>query len=426
MNNSPFSLSNLENNQDFNFLEQLSKSDLFEVSNDINNDSPYCNIDLHCKYHDEMQYVSSYANTNAVTYMSLNIQSLQSKFSQFQEMIQNLNNNNCAPDIIMLQEVWKLPDPSLFDITGYNFITKLRSTTQGGGVGIYIKSMYRFNILHTSSTFIDRIFESLFIEVWLSNSNKIIIGNVYRPPANHPVFSPHEQFNQFIELFSNTLENITNSNAKILIGGDFNLDALKYRISSQVTEYIDLLFSYGLLQLIMKPTRCTEFSASLIDHFISNSRDDLHTTVIVTTNISDHFPIIYISKQTKQKSQLNLISYRDFSHPNFQNFTSALGSINWDVMSNYQDAQYSYDYFSDTFLTLFNLYFPILHKKPNKNNNPMNPWMSKGLLISRRHKTFLNTKYLKNRTETNKLAYTNYRNLYDKVIKQAKKTIVSK
>ena len=164
--------------------------------------------------------------------MSFNIQSLQSKFNQFQEMIQNLINNNCAPDIIMLQELWRLPDPSFFDLNGYNFINKLRKTAQGGGVGIYIKSDYRFKALDTLSIFIDRIYESLFIEVWLTNTKKIIIGNVYRPAVNHPSFTSYEQYNQFIELFSNTLDSLTNSNSQVLIGGDFNIDVLKYRISA--------------------------------------------------------------------------------------------------------------------------------------------------------------------------------------------------
>ena len=58
----------------------------------------------------------------------------------------------------------------------------------------------------------------------------------------------------------------------------------------------------------------------------------------------------------------------------------SLNSINWDVLPNFDNTQQSYDYFSKTFLPLFDLYFPLLHKKANKNNNPMNPWMIKAYL----------------------------------------------
>jgi hypothetical protein len=55
-------------------------------------------------------------------------------------------------------------------IPGYNFIYKQRTTAQGGGVGLYIKDVYKFKILETHSIFVDRIFESLFIEIRSNNS----------------------------------------------------------------------------------------------------------------------------------------------------------------------------------------------------------------------------------------------------------------
>ena len=139
--------------------------------------------------------------------MSFNIQSLPSKFTEFQEFISNFNVNRCSPDIILLQEIWNLQNPDLFHIPGYSpLIFKSRSNNvQGGGVGIYFKEKIRFNILHEKCIFFDRIFESIFAEVWLPNNKKIIIGTIYRPNVNHPTFTSGEQFNQFIDLFSNLL-----------------------------------------------------------------------------------------------------------------------------------------------------------------------------------------------------------------------------
>ena len=95
--------------------------------------------------------------------MSFNIQSLQAKFNLFQEMIQHFIDSGCAPDVILLQEIWKIPDVSLFELNGYSFLYKSRNISQGGSVGFYIKTEYRYNVLHAFSTFHDRIFESLFI-----------------------------------------------------------------------------------------------------------------------------------------------------------------------------------------------------------------------------------------------------------------------
>jgi len=84
--------------------------------------------------------------------------------------------------------------------------------------------------------------------------------------------------------------------------GDFNIDALKYTSSEFVSTYIDSLFSSGFLQTITKPTRCTNRSATLIDHAITNISQDSFTNIILTTKISDHFPIIIFSDKPSIKT----------------------------------------------------------------------------------------------------------------------------
>ncbi len=61
-----------------------------------------------------------------------------------------------------------------------------------------------------------------------------------------------------------------------------------------VQDYVDLLFSLGLLQIITRPTRCSANSATLIDHAILNPKSAACESAIITSKISDHFPIIYI------------------------------------------------------------------------------------------------------------------------------------
>ncbi len=86
------------------------------------------------------------------------------------------------------------------------------------------------------------------------------------------------------------------------------------------------------------------------------------------------------------------------------------------MLSTYEDTQDMYDYFSETFLALFILYFPLLSKKLNKNTHPLNPWMTKGLLISRKQKKILCTQYNKSPSALNKNRFKLYRNLYAKLI----------
>lgn len=102
-----------------------------------------------------------------------------------------------------------------------------------------------------------------------------------------------------MDLFSNLLTKLSNSNLNFYIAGDINLDVLKYQNNSFVTEYVDLLFSFGTLQLISKPTRCTLNSATVIDHLITNDFLKSSDCYILTSCISDHFPVIVSFKTAK-------------------------------------------------------------------------------------------------------------------------------
>jgi len=203
--------------------------------------------------------------------------------------------------------------------------------------------------------------------------------------------------------------------------GDFNINILSYNSSKEATEYIDLLFSYGFLQLVTKPTRYAAQSATLIDHVISNVPNSEHCVSILTSRLSDHFPIFYSPKTPRLIPEPKMLSYRDFSESNINLFKNALNSISWDILRTNIEMQPSYDYFAETFFDLYNLYFPMISKKFNKNVHPLHPWMSKGLLISGTTKASLCTRSIKIPTPENIFAYKQYRNLYAALLREAKK-----
>ena len=58
---------------------------------------------------------------------------------------------------------------------------------------------------------------------------------------------------------------------------------------------------------------------------------------------------------------------------------------------------------------------------PNKHINPIEPWMSSGILSSKKRKNALAKISLKNPTPVTVADYKTYRNLYSRVIKNAQK-----
>jgi hypothetical protein len=95
-NTQKFSLENLSNNHEFNFLHSILNNE-----NEDNYDydcCPYDVINLSCTYIDEFEYANLRKVKNEINLLSLNVQSLSAKFSAF---INHLRSNNCEPDVIL-------------------------------------------------------------------------------------------------------------------------------------------------------------------------------------------------------------------------------------------------------------------------------------------------------------------------------------
>ena len=133
-NNSYLNLNQITTDQNFNFLNIISNTD---DSEDYSY-SPYDNVQYTCNYYDESEFCNLYNNGKKLSICSFNVQSLTSKFQQFSDLINSLNKKSCAPDIICLQEIWKINDDVSFNLNGYqSLIYKQRTILQEVEVSAY-------------------------------------------------------------------------------------------------------------------------------------------------------------------------------------------------------------------------------------------------------------------------------------------------
>jgi exonuclease III len=162
--------------------------------------------------------------------LSLNIQSLPSKFNEFEDMISLLAESDVNPDIICLQETWQVYDQSMYVLQGYHPpLFKLRNNnTQGGGVGIYVKSNLFVKLLPNYSIFTEKIIETIFVEVTTSVKKKIIVGSIYRSNSKFTSLTENQQFLHFSDTLSNILADLSELKQEVYIYGDFNIDLFKY------------------------------------------------------------------------------------------------------------------------------------------------------------------------------------------------------
>jgi hypothetical protein len=102
-------------------------------------------------------------------------------------------------------------------------------------------------------------------------------------------------------------------------------------------------------------------------------------------------------------------------------FRDDLRNIRWHNVLNANDVNLALNNFLDTFLTLFDVHFPLCKQKINRNSVKIKDFMTKGLLISRRRKNYLFSKQIVNPTPSNVMTFKTYRNIYNSLLRKSKK-----
>jgi hypothetical protein len=118
----------------------------------------------------------------------------------------------------------------------------------------------------------------------------IIIRSIYRRPGLDITI-----FNQ---IMSDILSKFATEKKEVIHMGDYNLDLLKVDTHLPTNNFIDLNFAHTFIPLINKPTRVTPTSATIIDNIYTNKPHCTFTNGIIISDISDHFPIVYIKHTT--------------------------------------------------------------------------------------------------------------------------------
>ena len=153
-----------------------------------------------------------------------------------------------------------------------------------------------------------------------SNVKNLLIGVLYRA---------HTDIDKFVNEVDPMLQTIVKENKDIYIMGDFNIDLLKDDIHRQTHDYLDLIYSNCLMPTILKPTRITKTSATIIDNILTNSDNKISTGILVT-DITDHFPTILMTKSRNEFAKNNT-TVKIVSHINesIQKATCLISSKNF-------------------------------------------------------------------------------------------------
>ena len=70
----------------------------------------------------------------------------------------------------------------------------------------------------------------------------------------------------------------------MILAGDFKINVMNFEQNQKFQHFVNLIFQFGLVPTINKPTRVSNTTISEIDHLITNSinKNDSKTVIIRT------------------------------------------------------------------------------------------------------------------------------------------------
>jgi exonuclease III len=349
------------------------------------------------------------------------VQSLNSKYESLKEYITELFSKNVNIEIIALQEIWQIQHINLVSIPGFHpLICSQRRGMRGGGVGFYIKNTINFVLIPELSPFNNKIIEATTLLLSHPNRSKFYVTSLYKSNGTIPNMTAAEQNTLFFENFNSLLESLSQKQHKSIIFTDSNIDLL--HLNENATTYLNTILTNGFLQIQSKASRIDGNSSTLLDHIITNLSNRTFQTGILISDISDHFiTFMFNGKNLKPPEQTHCLS-RNFSLPNLNNFKTLLSQQDWSPVYNANEVDPYYDNFWEIYNRLYNNCFPLTRVKFNKNIHKKNNFMTLGLLTSRQTKLNLQKASIVNPTALNIQLYKNYRKIFQKTLRAAKKT----
>ena len=296
----------------------------------------------------------------------------------------------------------------------YNIERSDRLRKKGGGVAVLISTRCKYRRRKDLEQSNCNSFESCFIELenWKTN---IIIGSIYRPPNTD---SEH-----FIQIFNEVNRNCNTQNKNLILGLDHNLDLLKADLHKPTRTFLEAIYELGMLPMIMKPTRNSTCTATLIDNILVDQKlSNVSSSGIFIDNASDHFPCytVLTDINPSRKKQVEITS-RDLRHKNMialKEYLKLAGNL---LPLDGATVNEQFNNFHQKLEDAVNHFLPTKTCKVPSRSIRREPWMTAGLLQCTRRNKELYKRMIQNRANlVNRIKYTDYNNILQQAKRRAK------
>lgn len=174
----------------------------------------------------------------------------------------------------------------------------------------------------------------------------------------------------------NTHDQLYNTDRKILLLGDININALNDdHVNHRLRRYTS---SLGLNQIIKEIARPA--NRTCLDHVYTDRPQHILMTKVLNIGMSDHLPVGIVTKYRKRSIQNieKTIKYRTWKNFSEQAFQDDLEKAPWNVLDMHDDPDDAIQFFNRTFLDVADDRVPLLTKRVKRQRQPT--WMTPVIL----------------------------------------------
>ena len=366
------------------------------LDNNDAEDNSEAHVIKHSHYYGETEFSKLLVRKPGLSILSVNIQSVNAKFDEFESFVSRMNLVNPI-SAICLQECWlgDADNVAMFNLENYEMLFLPKSCCRYGGLIIYVHKQFECTVL-TDIKVPSSGWEYLCVKLShrKPKSKMYVLCNIYRKPND--IVNDLDTFkNEFTTLLS-TIRNLRHST---YVCGDYNIDLLKVKINKHYCEYFDDIISHGFFPKITLPTRICDSSSTLIDNIFSNNIEEADISGILLNHISDHQMMFTIVENRSYVTDVQtFIDIECNDQRSMRAFLRELEDINiYDKLEQLNDSNPQDNY--DRFITLINdakeKHLPKKTEKFNKRKHKKSKWMTYGILKSINTKDKLYKKIVK-------------------------------
>ena len=274
-----------------------------------------------------------------------------------------------SPDIICVVESWLDSDitDSEISIQGFSII-RLDRCRHGGGVLMYVKTVFTCSLLFKGTT----DFEFIVISILCTSSGTspdLTVAIFYRPPNSNPTL---------LDSLFTTLCNLDVSVfSNFYLLGDFNIDFF-CASNPLYHKLLSIVSSFNLEQVVTEPTRVFKNSATLIDLIFVSSPAQVESCLTTPPLANSDHNGLQLTASIKAPKRLERIVPRKFwkySIADFDAITNCLDNVDWNLIFT-GDVDTCWSNWRGCFMQIMDLCIPNSTVTPSRRV----PWMNHAVM----------------------------------------------